>query len=438
MVTELRSKEDAALWKSADRHLVRYGHFFQPAIIEKAAGCYMTTTDGRRLLDFASGQMSTILGHSHPEITAVIREQAGELVHLYSQLLSRPVIDLAEKLAEIAPGALDRVLLLSTGGESNEAALRMAKTASGGHEVLALSRSWHGVTQGAASVTYNSSRAGHGPSAPGSFVLSAPTPYRPRFMKGDTYDWIGELDYGFELFDRQSTGRPAAFIIESILSSGGVIVPPDGYLKAAAERARARGMMVIVDEAQTGLGRTGQLFDCARDGFVPDFVTLSKTLGAGLALSAVITTQEIEQRCFDNKFHFYTTHASDPLPAAVGLKVVEIILRDRLADRARVAGERLKSGFEAIQQRYEPIGDVRGRGLLMGIELVKDRRSKEPAPELAQRVMNRCLDLGMSTSIIRGTWGVFRIAPPITISDDEIDLGLSIFEKAMGDVLSGR
>ncbi len=438
MVTELRSKEDAALWKSADRHLVRYGHFFQPAIIEKAAGCYMTTTDGRRLLDFASGQMSTILGHSHPEITAVIREQAGELVHLYSQLLSRPVIDLAEKLAEIAPGALDRVLLLSTGGESNEAALRMAKTASGGHEVLALSRSWHGVTQGAASVTYNSSRPGHGPSAPGSFVLSAPTPYRPRFMKGDTYDWIGELDYGFELFDRQSTGRPAAFIIESILSSGGVIVPPDGYLKAAAERARARGMMVIVDEAQTGLGRTGQLFDCARDGFVPDFVTLSKTLGAGLALSAVITTQEIEQRCFDNKFHFYTTHASDPLPAAVGLKVVEIILRDRLADRARVAGERLKSGFEAIQQRYEPIGDVRGRGLLMGIELVKDRRSKEPAPELAQRVMNRCLDLGMSTSIIRGTWGVFRIAPPITISDDEIDLGLSIFEKAMGDVLSGR
>ena len=438
MVTELRSKEDAALWKSADRHLVRYGHFFQPAIIEKAAGCYMTTTDGRRLLDFASGQMSTILGHSHPEITAVIREQAGELVHLYSQLLSRPVIDLAEKLAEIAPGALDRVLLLSTGGESNEAALRMAKTASGGHEVLALSRSWHGVTQGAASVTYNSSRAGHGPSAPGSFVLSAPTPYRPRFMKGDTYDWIGELDYGFELFDRQSTGRPAAFIIESILSSGGVIVPPDGYLKAAAERGRARGMMVIVDEAQTGLGRTGQLFDCARDGFVPDFVTLSKTLGAGLALSAVITTQEIEQRCFDNKFHFYTTHASDPLPAAVGLKVVEIILRDRLADRARVAGERLKSGFEAIQQRYEPIGDVRGRGLLMGIELVKDRRSKEPAPELAQRVMNRCLDLGMSTSIIRGTWGVFRIAPPITISDDEIDLGLSIFEKAMGDVLSGR
>ncbi len=430
-----RSHADQALWERADRHLVRYGHFFQPAIIERASGSFMTTTDGRRLLDFASGQMSAILGHSHPEITAVIREQAGDLIHLYSQLLSRPVIDLAEQLAKIAPGDLSRVLLLSTGGESNEAALRMARTATGGFEVLALSRSWHGVTMGAASATYNSSRHGHGPALPGSFVLPAPTPYRPRFMNGNAYDWLGELDYGFELFDKQSSGNPAALIIESILSSGGVIVPPPGYLKAVAERARARGMLVVVDEAQTGLGRTGRLFDCAYDGLVPDFITLSKTLGAGLPLSAVLTTPAIEDRCFDKKFHFYTTHASDPLPAAVGLKVIEIILRDRLAERAVAAGERLRAGFEALQQRYEVIGDIRGRGLLMGIELVADRNSKTPAPELAQRVMNRCLELGLSTSIVRGGWGVFRLAPPITISNEEIDLGLSIFGDALKDCL---
>ena len=395
----------------------------------------MTTTEGRRILDFASGQMSTILGHSHPEITAVIREQAGDLVHLYSQLLSRPVIDLAEKLATLAPGNLERVLLLSTGGESNEAALRMAKTATGGYEILALSRSWHGVTQGAASATYNSSRHGHGPAAPGSFVLPAPMPYRPAFLNGDTYDWEAELDYGFELYDRQSTGSPAALILESILSSGGVIVPPKGYLKAAAERARKRGMLVIVDEAQTGLGRTGRLFDCEYDGMTPDFITLSKTLGAGLALSAVITTPEFEDRCFERKFHFYTTHASDPLPAAVGLKVIEIILRDRLADRALEAGQRLRTGFETLMQRYEVIGDVRGRGLLIGVELVKDRRSKAPNPELAGRIMARCLELGLSTSIIRGVLGVFRIAPPITITDAEIDSGLTIFEQALRESL---
>ncbi len=413
---------------------MRYGHYFQPAIIARAKGSYMVTTEGRTLLDFASGQMSAILGHSHPEITAVIREQAGELVHLYSQLLSRPVIDLAEALAKIAPGNLSRVLLLSTGGESNEAALRMAKTATGGYEVLALSHSWHGVTAGAASATYNSSRRGHGPALPGSFVLPAPTPYRPRFG-GETYDWKAELAMGFDLYDRQSSGAPAALILESILSSGGVIVPPDGYLKAAAEMARQRGMLVVVDEAQTGLGRTGRLFDCETDGLVPDFVTLSKTLGAGLPLSAVLTTPEIEERCFQNKFHFYTTHASDPLPAAVGLKVLEIILRDRLADRAREAGARLRVGFEAMQQRYEVVGDVRGRGLLMGLELVKDRKTKTPAPELVQKVMGRCLELGMSTSAVRGGWGVFRIAPPITISDAELDLGLSIFDQAIRESL---
>ena len=434
-MTHPTSTSSDALWARANKHLVRYGHTFQPVIIDKAQGAVMTTTEGRRILDFASGQMSTILGHSHPEITAVIREQAGDLVHLYSQLLSRPVIDLAEKLATLAPGNLERVLLLSTGGESNEAALRMAKTATGGYEILALSRSWHGVTQGAASATYNSSRHGHGPAAPGSFVLPAPMPYRPAFLNGNTYDWEAELDYGFELYDRQSTGSPAALILESILSSGGVIVPPKGYLKAAAERARKRGMLVIVDEAQTGLGRTGRLFDCEYDGMTPDFITLSKTLGAGLALSAVITTPEIEDRCFERKFHFYTTHASDPLPAAVGLKVIEIILRDRLADRALEAGQRLRTGFETLMQRYEVIGDVRGRGLLIGVELVKDRRSKAPNPELAGRIMARCLELGLSTSIIRGVLGVFRIAPPITITDAEIDSGLTIFEQALRESL---
>jgi 2,2-dialkylglycine decarboxylase (pyruvate) len=262
-----------------------------------------------------------------------------------------------------------------------------------------------------------------------------PSSYRPRFLRGDDYDWEAELDYGFELYDRQSAGAPAALILESILSSGGVIVPPPGYLSAAAARARRRGMLVIVDEAQTGLGRTGRLFDCSHDGVVPDFVTLSKTLGAGLALSAVITTAEIEARCFERNFHFYTTHASDPLPAAVGLKVIEIVLRDRLAERALVAGARLRAGFAAIMQRYEAVGDIRGRGLLMGVELVEDRRSKKPAAGLARRVMDRCLELGLSTSVVRGDWGVFRIAPPVTIADAEIDLGLSIFEQALADSL---
>ena len=167
-------------------------------------------------------------------------------------------------------------------------------------------------------------------------MLPAPDPYRSRFIGADgTYDWRSELDFGFELVDRQSTGELAACIAEPILSSGGVLEPPVGYMPALAAKCRERGMLLIFDEAQTGLGRTGDLFACERDGVVPDFLTLSKTLGAGLPLAAVLTTPEIEDICHERGFLFYTTHASDPLPAAVGLKVLEIVIRDKLTERAR-------------------------------------------------------------------------------------------------------
>lgn len=423
---------DPLFWEKARAHLVRYGGDFAPIIAARAQGSFMWDAEGRRILDFCSGQMSAIIGHSHPEVVEVVRRTMGELDHLYSTILSRPVVELAALLAELAPGKLDRVLLVSTGGESNEAAIRMAKLASGRHEIVGLSRSWHGVTGGAASATYSSSRRGCGPAQAGSFVLPAPDSYRSRFIGADgTYDWRSELDFGFELIDRQSTGELAACIAEPILSSGGVLEPPVGYIPALAEKCRERGMLLIFDEAQTGLGRTGHMFACERDDVVPDFLTLSKTLGAGLPLAAVLTTPEIEERCHQRGFLFYTTHASDPLPAAVGLKVLEIVVRDRLSERAREMGDYLRAGLMALKQRHECIGDVRGRGLLVGLDLVKDRASKAPAPDLAQRVARTCLDLGMMTSVVRGGFGIFRIAPPITVTTPEIDLALEIFDKAI-------
>jgi 2,2-dialkylglycine decarboxylase (pyruvate) len=214
---------------------------------------------------------------------------------------------------------------------------------------------------------------------------------------------------------------------------------PVGYLAALKARCEARGMLLIVDEAQTGLGRTGAMFAFERDGIVPDILTLSKTLGAGLPLAAVVTSKELEERCHERGFLFYTTHVSDPLPAAVGNKVIEIILRDGLIERAREAGERLRSGLEAIQQRYPIVGDVRGRGLMLGMEIVRDRASKEPAPELGAAITHRCLELGLSMNIVQlpGLAGVFRIAPPLTTTDTEIDLGLSILETAIASVLAG-
>src|SRR3954470_23360762 len=216
---------DAAFWSDVDQHVIRYSPAWVPALVERASGSTLYTSDGRELLDFTSGQMSAILGHSHPAITATVREQAGTLDHLFSAMLSRPVVELSRRLAESLPAPLEKALLLTTGAESNEAALRLAKLVTGGHEVVAFSRSWHGMTLGAAAATYSGGRRGYGPVAPGNFVLPTPDAYRPDVTgPGGELDWRRQLELGFAMIDAQSSGALAACIVEPILSAAGVVV----------------------------------------------------------------------------------------------------------------------------------------------------------------------------------------------------------------------
>jgi 2,2-dialkylglycine decarboxylase (pyruvate) len=429
----MSNNADPKFWSAAKRNLIRYGGQFAPVIIERAEGSFVYDADGRPILDFTSGQMSAILGHGHPDVRAVVAHYAANLDHLFSGMLTRPVVELAQKLAEITPGALERSMFLSTGAESNEAAIRMAKVVTGKYEIVGFAQSWHGMTGAAASATYSAGRKGAGPSSVGSFAILAPSAYRPRFERDGVADWRTELDYGFDLIDRQSNGSLAAFIAEPILSSGGVLELPTGYMAALKQKCAERGMLLILDEAQTGVGRTGLMFACERDGVTPDILTLSKTLGAGLPLAAVVTTAAIEEEAHARGFLFYTTHVSDPLPAAVGLKVLEVVERDGLVERATKAGARLEAGLRKLQQRFACIGDVRGRGLLLGMEIVVDRQSREPAPDLGARITSCCLDLGLSMNIVQlpGMGGVFRIAPPLTVSDSEIDLGVELLGKAI-------
>ena len=276
-------------------------------------------------------------------------------------------------------------------------------------------------------------------SMPGALVLPAPDSYRSRFIDDrGVYDWKSELEFGFELIDRQSTGALAACIVEPILSSGGVLEPPEGYMAALAEKCRERDMQLIFDDAQTGLGRTGDMFACERDAVTPQYLTLSKTLGAGLPLAAVMTTDEISQAADDRGFLFYTTHVNDPLPAMVGLKVIEIVQRDGLAARAAELGDRLKRGLLSLKQRYSCIGDVRGRGLLLGVEFrALDRDEYHSARALSDAVTDRALSLGLSSNIVRtgGSDGVMRIAPPLTATEAEIDLGLDLLDAALEQTL---
>ncbi|WP_186315701.1 aspartate aminotransferase family protein [Catellatospora sichuanensis] len=423
-------------WSDAERHLVRYGGPFTPEIIERAAGSFVYTADGRRILDFTSGQMSAILGHCHPAIVATVQQQVASLDHLFSGMLSRPVVDLARRLAESLPAPLDKVLLLTTGAESNEAAIRMAKLVTGKHEIVAFARSWHGMTGAAAAATYSAGHQGYGPTAPGNFAIPTPNPYRPDFTTADgEFDWRRQLDYGFAMIDAQSSGSLAACIVEPILSSGGVIEPPPGYFAALAGKCRERGMLLIVDEAQTGLCRTGDWYAFQRDGIVPDILTLSKTLGAGLPLAAVITSEEIERRAHERGYLFYTTHVSDPLVAAVGNTVLDVLQSERLDLRARELGAFLRAGLLQLQQRHQVVGDVRGRGLMQGLELVVDRATKQGADALGAQVTRRCLALGLHLNVVQlpGMGGTFRIAPPLTATREELALGLEILDQALGD-----
>lgn len=421
--------------------LVRYGGNFVDGVVSRASGSFVETVDGQRVLDFTAGQICATVGHNHPRVVAAIEAACREVIHLNSWMLSEPVLALAERLVDTLPDPLRRVLLLSTGGEGIEAALRMAKLYTGRFEVVSLTRSWHGVTGGASAVTYASNRHGYGPVTPGVFALPAPYAYRCPIRHCDQVCDCTCLEAGFDLFDQASVGSPAAVVAEPVLSAGGVIVPPRGYFGRLTELAHERGMLVVFDECQTGLGRVGAMYGFEVYGVVPDLLVLSKTLGGGVPISAVITSSEIERECYARGFTHITSHVSDPLPAAAALAVMDVVEDEQLAERARRRGQYLLDRLGDLQNRHEQIGDVRGLGLLCGLELVESRETRQPADALGLALTDECQRRGLSINLVRGgTAGqasCLRMAPPLTVSEDEIDLAVTIIDDALSALVDG-
>lgn len=419
-----------------DQHLIHYGRDFLDELIVRAKGSYLYTEDGRAILDFSSGQMCATIGHSHPEILKAI-ERAGEtVIHLDSTMLSPDVVALANRLCELLPEQLSKVQLLNTGGEANEAALRLAKIATGRFEIIGMAGSWHGTTTGAASTTYAHGRKKYGPMMPGSLAIPSPNCYRcPIRHCVDQCDMTC-LEVGFEMIDATSVGEESAVIIEPIQSAGGIIVPPQGYFECLRKLCDHRGMLLIFDEAQTGLGRTGDLFGFTSEGEIPDILTLSKTLGGGLPLSAVITSDTLSAAAKNKGFSHYTSHASDPFTASVGLAVVEVVHSENLVERAASMGQYLQAHLVELQCRHEAIGDIRGRGLLVGIEIVSDRKNRKPGHELIKLLTDRCFQLGLNINRVGGPHSVWRLAPPLTISKTEIDRAVEIMDQAFAEIPS--
>lgn len=420
-----------------ERFLIRYAGGFAPETIVRAEGSWLETESGKRVLDFTSGQICSTLGHNHPRVNAAVAEALDTVSHLNSWMLSEPVLALGERLAGLFPEPLDRVMLLSTGSESTEVALKLAKLHTGRFEVAGLTRSFHGLLSGIASVNYSLAHQGFGPLLPGAFAIPAPYAYRCPVRHCDGACDCACLEVGFELLDQESVGSLCAFIAEPILSTGGIIVPPDGYFRRARELCDERGMLLVLDEAQTGFGRVGTMFAFEHDGVVPDLVAVSKTLGGGLPLAATVCSAAVEEDCVEKGFLHVTSHVSDPLPAAAGLAVLDVIEQEGLVQRAARLGERLMDGLRELQAEHEQVGDVRGRGLLVGVELVEGRETKTPADALGRAMTEECYARGLSMNIVRSgkIANCLRLAPPLVATEEEIDLGVEIMDASLRAVV---
>src|SRR5216683_6267565 len=325
-------------------------------IFVSGAGSEVEDVNGKRYLDFNSGQMCAALGHNHPTVVAAIKTACDTLIHAHSSYFNVEEIRLAERLAGVMPQGLSKSLFLQSGSEANEAAVMIARQYTGGYEVASPHISFHGLSDTARSLTFAGWHGGHGALPGGSYAMIAPYCYRCPLRQSFPACNYACLDASFELLDAQSTGRPAAVLTEPLFSAGGVIEPPPGWLKRLQEKCHERGMLLILDEEQTGLGKLGTMFACEVEGVVPDMITVAKHFGGGISISALSTTAEIEEKVAASGFTATHSHSNDPLACAAGIASLDVIEGEDMPQKARAIGARFRGHLEALAQRYEAIG----------------------------------------------------------------------------------
>ena len=434
--------DDKTLREIAKRYLFRQRiqdddlSLFNKPILVEGKGTIVTDTNGKKYLDFNSGQMCATLGHNHPKIVKALEESARTLIHSNTYLLHVFQIEFISKMAEILDPPLSKIYLSLSGSDSSEIAVEIAKRYTGGYEVLAFDAAFHGLSQGARSLTFHAGRKGYGPFLPGIFAIPTPYCYRcPAELKAPDCDFMC-LGWGFKNFDAQSAGAPAAFIAESILSSGGVIEVPPGYFPVLKKKCSERGILFILDEAQTGLGKLGTMFGYQQIGVMPDILTLSKHLGGGIPVSAIITSPEIEEKVAAKGFVSTRSHAADPISCAAGTASIEIILEEDMVAKAQHIGQYFKDLLWNLKEKSRIVGDVRGRGTLWGAEIVKDKKTKEPGNKEAERIVIGCLKKGLIIDF-KGAYGncnILRIVPPFCTTDEQLERAAGILGSVIREV----
>ncbi|MBI2198854.1 MAG: aminotransferase class III-fold pyridoxal phosphate-dependent enzyme [Candidatus Rokubacteria bacterium] len=402
-------------------------------VLASASGSTVVDTGGREYLDFQSGQMGAALGHRHPRVMAAIAESTRTIVHASNTMLNRPRLLLHERLGRLLTPPLQKSLFLVSGSDSIEASVDLARNATGGHDILGLHDGLHGSTSLVSrSLSFGWQRSKHAAVAPGTSAILTPDCYRcPVATRYPGCDFLC-LKTSFELADANFTARPAAVIAEPVLSAGGVIVPPPGYVQALRRACDERGMLLIFDEAQTGLGKSGKMFCYEHEDVVPDVMALSKHFGGGLPISAVCTTAALAEQAVRRGYFATRSHATDPILCAAGLASLDVIVEEDMPGRAARIERRMKGALTEMAKKFEIIGDIRGRGVLLGVELVTDRERKTPANQEADAIARHCLDNGLIFQV-RGSHGrtnVLRFVPPMVTTDAEVERALSILNDA--------
>jgi 4-aminobutyrate aminotransferase len=410
----------------------------EPIEVDHAAGATIYSADGRAYLDCFAGIAVVNAGHVHPRVAAAAKAQIDRLVHAASYVYYvDTVAELAERLATITPGALEKTFFCNSGAEAIEGALRLAKIATGKREVIALQMAFHGRTYGTLSVTGNMARKTRGgPYMPG--VAFAPAPYCYRCPLALDPDSCGLAcaDAVEDVIKYQTSGDVAAFLVEPVLGEGGIIPLPEGYLARVSEILAKYGILLVVDEVQTGFGRTGRMFAIERHGVESDIMALAKAIAAGFPLGAFIAPQAIADS-FSPGEHL-STFGGNPVSCAAGLANIEVLQEEGLVERSAALGSWALDRLRQIQRERSLIGDVRGEGLMIGVELVRDRSTKEPAAAEATRVRTLCRERGVLIGVGGQDGNVLRIQPPLVISQDELERAIETVRQALIEVEAPR
>jgi 4-aminobutyrate aminotransferase/(S)-3-amino-2-methylpropionate transaminase len=435
------SSRSEELMKMRNKNVPQAPYNITTAFIKEAKGAVMIDVEGRELIDFAGGIGVNNVGHCHPKVVAAIQDQAEKCIHTcFHVAMYQPYVELAAKLNELAPGDFPKkTMFANSGAEAVENAVKVARYHAKRPAVICFDNAYHGRTIFTLSLTgkIKPYKLGFGPFA--AEVYRMPFAYCYRCAFGLKYPDCGVAcaDYLEEFFvSHVSAEATAAIIAEPIQGEGGFITPPPEYFPKIQKIAGKYDIALIIDEVQTGVGRTGKFFAIEHWGIQPDILTLAKSLAGGLPLSAIIARQEMI-----DKIHvggLGGTFSGNPVCCRAGLAVLEILREDGLLERAERLGRKVLPSFQGLQKKYEIIGDVRGKGPMLAMELVRDRETKEPAKEEADRLVKICFEKGL-VLLSCGTFGnVIRTLMPLVITDAQLEKGLGILEEGFQEVTKQR